>query len=69
MRLNNTNIRGWKDLVGAFMKQYKFNMDITLDRSSLLMMEKGNKKKLFGSAPRDGEISALRSNPFYWKKK
>jgi hypothetical protein len=45
------------------MKQYKFNMDITLDRSGLLMMEKGNKKKnLFGSAPRDGEISFFSNN-------
>ena len=29
MRLDNTKIRKWKDLVDAFVKQYKYNMDIT----------------------------------------
>jgi hypothetical protein len=35
MRLNNTKTQGFKDLVGAFVKQYKFNMDIASDKSSL----------------------------------
>jgi hypothetical protein len=32
--------------VGAFVKQYKFNMDITPDISNLLMMETGNKETI-----------------------
>jgi hypothetical protein len=44
IKLNNTEIHGWEDLVGAFVKKYKFNMDIALDKSSLLMMEKGSKE-------------------------
>ena len=33
MRLDNVRIRSWRDLVEAFLKQYKFNMEITPDRS------------------------------------
>jgi hypothetical protein len=43
MRLDNTKINKWKDLTDAFLKQYKFNMKITLDKTSLMTMEKGNK--------------------------
>ncbi|XP_061945039.1 uncharacterized protein LOC133669048 [Populus nigra] len=43
-RLDNTKIRKWKDLVKAFVEQYKFNMEVAPDRSSLLVMEKGNKE-------------------------
>ncbi|XP_073262690.1 uncharacterized protein [Populus alba] len=43
-RLDNTKIRKWKDLVKAFVEQYKFNMEVAPDRSSLLIMEKGNKE-------------------------
>jgi len=35
LRLDNTKIRKWKDLVDAFMKQYKYNMDIAPNRASL----------------------------------
>ncbi|XP_073267150.1 uncharacterized protein [Populus alba] len=43
-KLDNTKIRKWKDLVKAFMEQHKFNMEVAPDRSSLLVMEKGNKE-------------------------
>ena len=43
-RLDNTKIRKWKDLVKAFVEQYKFNMEVAPDRSSLLVMEKGSKE-------------------------
>ena len=29
----------WNDLVDAFIKKYKYNMDTTLDRSSLQYMD------------------------------
>lgn len=35
MILNNTNIKRWRDLVGAFVKQYKFNIYMTPNHSNL----------------------------------
>jgi len=40
MRLDSVRIRSWRDLVEAFLKQYKFNLEIALDRTSLMSMEK-----------------------------
>jgi hypothetical protein len=42
MRLDNIQIQSWKDLIYAFIKQYKFNIDMTPDKSSLLVLEKGS---------------------------
>ena len=42
MRLDNTKVKKWKDLVDAFIRQYKFNVDIGPDRSILQAMEKDN---------------------------
>jgi len=39
MRLDNAKIHKWKDLVDAFVKQYKYNMDIAPDRTSLSNLE------------------------------
>ena len=44
--LENTKVRGWKDLVDAFIRQYKFNMYIAPDRSNLFMLEKGYKESV-----------------------
>jgi len=46
MRLDNTRIHTWKDLVDAFIKQYKYNMDIVLDRTSLSNLEKEDKESI-----------------------
>jgi len=46
MRLDNTKVKKWKDLVDAFMRQYKFNIDVGPDRSSLQAMEKDNKESI-----------------------
>jgi hypothetical protein len=46
MRLDNTNVKKWKDLVDAFMRQYKFNIDVGPDRLSLQAMEKDNKESI-----------------------
>jgi len=46
MRLDNTKIRKWKNLVDAFVKQYKYNMDITPDRTSLSNLEKRDKESI-----------------------
>jgi len=34
------------DLVDAFIKQYKFNMNVALDRSSLQKIEKESKESI-----------------------
>ena len=46
MRLINTKVKKWKDLVDAFIRQYKFNMDMNPDRSILQTMEKNNKESI-----------------------
>jgi len=46
MMLNNARIKKWSDLVYAFLRQYKFNIDIALNRTSLIIMEKNNKETL-----------------------
>jgi hypothetical protein len=46
MRLDNTKIQRWKDLVDAFVKQYKYNMDIAPNRTSLSNIEKKDKESI-----------------------
>ena len=40
LKLDRTHIRSWKDLARAFLTQYKYATDFTLDRLSLQTMEK-----------------------------
>jgi hypothetical protein len=46
MWLDNTKVKKWKDLVDAFIRQYKFNMDVGPNRSSLQAMKKDNKESI-----------------------
>jgi hypothetical protein len=46
MRFDNTKIRRWKDLVDTFIKQYKYNMDIAPNRTSLSNLEKRDKESI-----------------------
>jgi hypothetical protein len=46
MRLDNTKVKKWKDLVDAFIRQYKFNIDVGPNRSSLQAMKKDNKESI-----------------------
>jgi hypothetical protein len=52
MRLDNTRIKKWKDLVEAFLKQYKFNLEIAPDRTSLMSMEKRSQESVKAYAQR-----------------
>jgi hypothetical protein len=45
MGLANTKICRWEDLVNAFVKKYKYNMDIAPDRTSLSNLEKKGQEK------------------------
>jgi hypothetical protein len=40
IQLDNTIVKRWKDLVEAFIRQYKFNMDVAPDRLNLQVLEK-----------------------------
>jgi hypothetical protein len=42
MTLDNTRVKKWSDLTDAFLRQYKFNIEMASDRTSLIVMEKGN---------------------------
>ena len=39
-------IKKWKDLIDAFIKQYKFNMDVGPNKLSLEAIEKDNKESI-----------------------
>jgi hypothetical protein len=52
MTLDNTRAKKWSDLIDAFLKQFKFNIDIAPDRTSLILMDKGNKETMRGYAHR-----------------
>jgi hypothetical protein len=44
MWLDNTKVRKWKDVVNAFIRQYKFNIDMASNRLSFQAMKKNNKE-------------------------
>ena len=52
MRLDSVRIRSWRDLVEAFLKQYKFNLEIAPDRTSLMLMEKRSQESIRAYAQR-----------------
>jgi len=52
IRLDNVRIRSWRDLVEAFLKQYKFNLEIAPDRTSLMSMEKRSQESVRAYAQR-----------------
>ena len=58
MRLDNTKIQKWKDLVDAFVKQYKYNVDITPDITSLSNLEKRDKESIREYAQRWRDLAA-----------
>ena len=58
MRLDNIIIRNWKDLVDAFVKQYKYNKDIAPDRTSLSNLEKKEKESIREYAQRWRDTAA-----------
>jgi hypothetical protein len=68
MRLDNTKVKGWKDLVDTFVGQYKFNMDIAPDRSCLHTLEKGHKESVREYAQRWCETAAQVNPPLLEKE-
>ena len=68
MRLDNTRIHTWKDLVDAFIKQYTYNMDIAPDRTSLSNLEKGDKESIREYAQRWRDLAAQVHPPLLEKE-
>jgi hypothetical protein len=68
MRLDNTKVKKWKDLVYAFMRQYKFNIDVGPDRLSLQAMEKDNKESIREYTRRWSEVAAQVDPPMLEKE-
>ena len=68
MRLDNTKVKKRKDLVDAFMRQYKFNIDVGPDRLSLQAMEKDNKESIREYARRWSELAAQVNPPMLEKE-
>jgi YesN/AraC family two-component response regulator len=68
MRLDNTKVKKWKDLVDAFMRQYKFNIDMGPDRLNLQAMEKDNKESIREYARRWREVAAQVNPPMLEKE-
>ena len=46
MRLDNIKIKTWKDLVDAFLKHYKFNLETAHDRTILMAIKKENRESV-----------------------
>jgi hypothetical protein len=52
MRLHSTKINKWKNLVDAFLKQYKFNLKTAPNKTSIMAMKKGNQEFMKSYAQR-----------------
>jgi hypothetical protein len=68
MRLDNTKIRRWKDFVEAFVKQYKYKMDIAPDKSSLSNLGKKDKESIKEYSQRWRELATQVHPPLLDKK-
>jgi len=68
MHLEPTQIRSWKDLVAAFVKQYEYNDDNVLDRFQLQNMEKNESETFKEYALRWREIAAQVEPPLHDKE-
>jgi len=68
MHLEPTQISSWKDLVDAFLKQYKYNINMALDRLQLQNMTKKSSKTFKEYAQRWRELTAQVEPPLYKKE-
>jgi len=68
MHLEPTRISSWKDLVDAFLKQYKYNMDMAPDRMQLQNMAKKSSKTFREYAQRWRELATQVEPPLYEKE-
>ena len=65
MRLKPTRIRSWNDLMDAFLKKYKYNVDMAPDRLQLQNMSKKNSETFKEYAQRWRELAAQVEPPLH----
>ena len=58
MHLERSRIQSWKDLADAFLKQYRYNIDMAPDRSQLQNMVKKDDETFKEYAQRWREVAA-----------
>ena len=68
MHLEPTHIHSWKDLVSAFLKQYKYNIDMAPDRMQLQSMTKKGVETFKEYAQRWREVAAQVEPPLHEKE-
>jgi hypothetical protein len=68
MQLDNTKVKKWKDLVDAFMRQYKFNINVSPDRLSLQTIKKDNKESIREYARKWSEVATQVNPPMLEKE-
>jgi len=68
MHLEPAHIHSWKDLVGAFVKQYKYNIDMAPDRMQLQSMTKKGVKTFKEYAQTLREVAAQVERPLHDKE-
>jgi len=68
MYLEPARVRSWKDLVDAFLKHYKYNMDMAPDRMQLQGMMKKSSETFKKYAQRWRELVAQVEPPLYEKE-
>jgi len=65
IHLEPARVRSWKDLVDAFLKQYKYNMDMAPDRMQLQNMTKKSSETFKEYAQRWTELAAKFEPPLH----
>ncbi|WJX78112.1 hypothetical protein P8452_61366 [Trifolium repens] len=68
MHLERSRISSWKDLADAFLKQYKYNMDMAPDRMQLQNLMKKDKETFKEYAQRWRELAAQVEPPLSEKE-
>ena len=57
MKLERSRIQSWMDLANAFLKQYKYNLDMAPDRMQLRALSKESNESFRGYAQRWRELA------------
>ncbi|CAL5204583.1 unnamed protein product [Lathyrus oleraceus] len=68
MKLERSRIQSWLDLANAFLKQYKYNLDIAPNRMQLRALSKENSESFRGYAQRWRELAARVEPPLLDKE-
>ncbi|CAL5207234.1 unnamed protein product [Lathyrus oleraceus] len=68
MKLERSRIQSWLDLANAFLKQYKYNLDIAPDRMQLRALSKESNESFRGYAQRWRELAACVEPPLLDKE-